>query len=77
MRQRLLRVVHGNFGDSKALGGGLFEMRFSVGPGYRIYYAMFGSKVVLLLAGGDKSSQKRDIETARGYLADWKRRERR
>jgi putative addiction module killer protein len=55
----------GNLGDSKSLGGGLREMRVHVGPGYRLYFVQTGKLVLLLLCGGDKSTQKRDIEKAR------------
>jgi putative addiction module killer protein len=55
----------GNLGDVKNLGGGVSEMRVHVGPGYRLYFARTGKIVVLLLSGGDKSTQKRDIERAR------------
>jgi putative addiction module killer protein len=55
----------GNLGDVKSLGGGVSEMRIHVGPGYRLYFARTGKIVLLLLSGGDKSTQKRDIERAR------------
>lgn len=56
--------VTGNLGDHKSLGQGLSELRFFQGPGYRVYYTMRGQKIILLLAGGDKSSQQRDIKQA-------------
>ncbi len=59
---RLNRVENDNFGDFKQIGPSLFELRFFFGTGFRIYYTIQNSKVVLLLAGGDKSSQKKDIE---------------
>lgn len=65
---RLERAAKGNFGDVKPLGGGLFEMRENYGPGYRIYYTRQGEIIFLLLIGGNKSSQARDIATARGML---------
>lgn len=65
---RLDRVSNGNFGDYKAIDAGLFELRFVFGAGLRIYYTLRTGQVVLLLAGGDKSSQQRDIETARAIL---------
>lgn len=66
---RILRVQHqGNFGDFKNLGGGLYELRFIKRKGYRIYYTVQGSKIVLLLYGGDKSKQNKDIELARKIL---------
>lgn len=66
---RLDRVSNGNFGDYKALAGGLFELRFSFGAGLRIYYTIRNNRVVLLLAGGDKSSQDRDIDRAKAILS--------
>jgi putative addiction module killer protein len=61
----------GNFGDAKALRGGLFELRVDWGPGYRVYYAMVGKACVLLLCGGDKSKQASDIKRALEYLKDY------
>jgi len=61
---RLNRVENGNFGDAKQIGLSLFELRLFFAAGYRIYYTIQKSKVVLLLAAGDKSSQKKDIEIA-------------
>jgi putative addiction module killer protein len=55
----------GNLGDSKSLGGGIREMRVHVGPGYRLYFTQTGKIVLLLLCGGEKSTQERDIERAR------------
>lgn len=63
--QRTARLAFGNPGDSKALGDGVFEMRIHLGPGYRIYFCWRGKKAVLLLEGGDKSDQRRDIEMAK------------
>jgi len=74
IRVRLNRVRLGNFGDAKAVGGGVLELRIPYGPGYRVYFARVGSTVVLLLCGGDKSSQKRDIEKAKEYWLDYERR---
>lgn len=54
-----------NFGDAKSVGDGVFEMRVDYGPGYRLYYALRGSELVLLLIEGDKSSQQRDIAKAK------------
>lgn len=66
---RLNRVRLGNFGIVKALGDGVHELKIDYGPGYRVYYAMSGKTVVLLLIGGDKTTQKHDIKTAKTY---WK-----
>ena len=54
-----------NFGDAKPVGDGVFEMHIDYGPGYRLYYALRGSELVLLLIGGDKSSQQKDIAKAK------------
>ena len=62
--KRLDRLGQGNFGDAKSGGGGVSELRFAFGPGYRVYYTVRGQVVVILLCGGDKSSQARDIERA-------------
>ncbi|MCY3598825.1 MAG: type II toxin-antitoxin system RelE/ParE family toxin [Gemmatimonadetes bacterium] len=62
---RIERVVEGNFGDHRSVGGGVGELRIDVGGGYRIYYTIRNNAVVILLCGGDKSSQQRDIERAR------------
>lgn len=62
--RRLDAAASGNFGDCEPVGEGVSEMRIHYGPGYRVYFARVGSTVYLLLAGGDKSSQKRDIARA-------------
>ncbi|MEQ1871896.1 MAG: type II toxin-antitoxin system RelE/ParE family toxin [Vicinamibacterales bacterium] len=67
---RLESAQLGNLGDVKGLGQGLREMRVHVGPGYRIYFAQRGRVVLLLLCGGDKASQARDIAKARQILRD-------
>ena len=56
------------------LGGGVFELRIDAGPGYRVYYAHDDGAVILLLCGGDKSTQRRDIERAHAYWKDYKAR---
>ena len=61
---RMVMAETGSFGDYKLLGGGVFEMRIDVGPGYRVYYTQRGKVVYLLLCGGDKSTQDRDIRKA-------------
>jgi len=61
---RIERLSFGNPGDVKAVGEGVLELRIDHGPGYRVYYVQQGWSVVILLAGGDKGTQKRDIKTA-------------
>ncbi len=61
---RIERLAAGNPGDVKAAGEGVLEMRIDYGPGYRVYYKQHGRSIVILLAGGDKSTQDRDIKTA-------------
>ena len=70
---RITRFSTGNFGDSKYLGEGVFESRIDLGPGYRIYYGTDGDKVILL-CGGDKSTQNSDFARAKSYWADYKER---
>ena len=62
---RIRRLSLGNPGDVRPIGGGISEMRIDVGPGYRVYYVPQGDAFVMLLVGGDKASQQRDIQTAR------------
>ena len=64
---RLNRVKLGNFGIIKALGDGVIELKIDYGPGYRVYYAMNGKTIVLLLIGGDKATQTKDIKVAKAY----------
>ena len=71
---RVQRMAAGNFGDCKPLDGGVWELRIDHGPGYRVYYARSGSRLVLLLIGGDKRKQQTDIATAIDYWQDWQRR---
>jgi putative addiction module killer protein len=63
--RRLKRLRNGNAGDAKPVGDGVSELRIDVGPGYRAYFARDGGTIVLLLCGGDKRSQAKDIERAK------------
>lgn len=68
---RLKRLELGNSGDSKSVGDGVFELRVPEGQGYRVYYGQNGSEVVILLCGGSKSSQQKDIKLAKAYWRDY------
>ena len=74
IRIRLNRIRLGNFGTAKPVGDGVLELVIPYGPGYRVYFARTGSTVVLLLCGGDKSTQPRDISKAKHYWLDYQRR---
>jgi putative addiction module killer protein len=67
---RIKRLAAGNPGDHRILARGLRELKIDVGPGYRVYYVEIGTTVILLLAGGDKSTQRDDIATALSMIAD-------
>jgi putative addiction module killer protein len=69
---RIDRLAAGNPGDVQPVGGGISEMRIDYGPGYRVYYLQRGLMVVVLLCGGDKRSQTRDIAMAKVIAAEWK-----
>ena len=75
VRARLDRLRLGNFGDSKSVGSGIFELRFHLGPGYRVYYGLRQGRIVILLSGGDKSAQASDIRKANVYWQDYLERE--
>jgi putative addiction module killer protein len=70
---RIERVRAGLFGDCKSLGGGVFELRIKFGPGIRVYFGVEDNKIILLLCGGDKSTQTRDIAKAKEYWKDWEK----
>ena len=72
--RRIRCLISGNFGDCKSLNHGLYELRIDYGPGYRIYYCREGTRLILLLCGGDKRTQAADIERARDYKKDYERR---
>ena len=74
IRVRINRLRLGNFGDCKAVGRGVSELRIPYGPGYRVYFGRRGGKVVVLLCAGDKRSQTRDIEIAQARWEDYVRR---
>ena len=74
IRLRLRQVQAGTLGDCEPVGEGVTELRVHVGAGYRVYCGRHGKKVVILLCGGDKGSQERDIKLAKVLWADWKRR---
>lgn len=74
IRVRLDRVSLGNFDDCHGVGGGAQELRLNYGPGFRVYLGQDGERIVLLLCGGDKSTQMRDIQTAQRYWNEYRRR---
>ena len=71
---RIARVAVGNFGDTGPVGEGVLELRIDWGPGYRVYFARLGHVVVLLLCGGDKRTQQKDIDRAKAYFEDYRAR---
>jgi putative addiction module killer protein len=75
IRSRIDKVETGNFGDFRSVGDGVSELRFTFGAGFRIYYGLKGETIVILLIGGDKSSQEKDIEKAKEFWSDYKERE--
>ncbi len=72
IQKRLQHLEHGNFGDCQSVGDGVFELRLHFGQGYRIYFGKIDNTIVLLLCGGDKSSQTRDIARAKTYWLEHK-----
>ena len=68
---RLDRLAYGHPGDAKPIGGGVSELRIHLGPGYRIYFCRRGNSVIVLLCGGDKSSQIKDIKAAKRLAKEW------
>ena len=71
IQARIDRLAMGNPGDVSAVGSGISEMRINCGPGYRVYFTTRGPIVILLLCGGDKKTQQRDIEKAKILAAQW------
>ena len=74
IKKRLDRIGLGNLGDFKPVGEGVMELRIDYGPGYRIYFAQSGTTIILLLFGGDKSTQDQDILRAKQYWKDFQKR---
>lgn len=72
LRQRLDRMEKGNFGDVEPVGKGVSETKIHYGPGYRIYFVDFNKKKILILHGGDKSTQKKDIKMSQEYYKKYK-----
>lgn len=68
---RLVRVEDGNFGDHKSVGEGVYELRIPKGPGLRVYYGLDGQKIVVLIGGGDKSTQSKDIKKAQTLFKEY------
>jgi putative addiction module killer protein len=73
---RLQRMEAGNFGDVKPEGEGVAALRFHAGKGHRVYFGQDGNRLIILLVGGDKSTQERDIQRAKAYWKDYKQRTR-
>ncbi len=69
---RIDRLAAGNPGDVRQVGKAISELRIDYGPGYRVYYLAHGRQLVVLLCGGDKSTQSKDIEAAKRIAAEWK-----
>jgi putative addiction module killer protein len=69
---RLDRLAFGNWGDVKPVGKGVSELRIDFGPGWRIYFQQRGETLIVLLCGGNKSTQSKDIETAKRLAAEWR-----
>ena len=74
IEKRLIRLRGGNPGDYKCVGEGLYELRINYGPGFRLYCAQAGQQLILLLCGGDKSTQTSDIADAQKYWRDYQKR---
>lgn len=72
VQMRIDRAEAGNYGDHKAVGEGVMEMRINTGPGYRVYFIERGLEIVILLAGGDKSNQSADIQKAQALAREIK-----
>lgn len=64
-------LLHDHLGDYRSVGFGLWELRIDTGPGYRVYFSYLGRETIVLLVGGDKSTQRRDIRQAHRFWRDW------
>ena len=73
--ERIDRLAHGNPGDTKPVGQGVWELRLTYGPGYRMYYLQDNGSLILLLCGGDKSTQQADIDRAHQLAGEWQQKE--
>ena len=69
--RRIERMEHGNFGDVKSVGTHISELRITTGPGYRVYFSKRDEKIIILLVGGDKSTQSKDIKKAQELLEEY------
>lgn len=74
IRTRIDRIILGNFGFCDSVGLGVMELKIDFGPGYRIYFGQLGNRLLILLCGGDKGTQREDIRTAHSYWLDYRRR---
>ena len=72
INSRMIQAESGNFGDTAPVGDGVSEMRIHYGPGYRLYFIRRGAMVIVLLCGGDKATQSRDIQRAKRLAAHWR-----
>jgi putative addiction module killer protein len=72
IQARIARIRLGNLGDTRSLGEGVHELKIDYGPGYRVYFGQDGTTIVILLCGGDKSTQSADIQTAKTYWSQYR-----
>jgi putative addiction module killer protein len=74
IRNHIDRAQDGNFGKHRSVGGGVVELKIDFGPGYRVYLGQDGNDLIILLSGGDKSTQDKDVRLAQEYWQDYRRR---